>query len=227
MQTFRLLLDRVIAERLLIVVAVVLLLTSVLLGRLPVYTSVETTPIFLLFALFVSVKGIENSGFLVRSGLWLERGRFLPLKVVIVTFLLSMVVTIDVSLVTMIPLVMSLRIQQRDRLVILIALSAHAGAAMMPFGTPQNLFIFSFYQLEAGQFVREIAPFSLGLLVVFMLAATAMKTTRIMDIRPPQITVDSRRMIIHGGAAAVGCSLCTQGIAPDLRSARDCLPTAA
>jgi len=139
----QLLLDFMARERLLTAAAAGLLVTSAYLGRGPAYTRAEVTPIFLLFALFSVVKGIENSGVLLKLGLGLERGRYLPAKLVVISFILSMIVTIDVSLVTMIPLVLSLNVRQRDLLVILVALTAHVGAALIPFGTPQNLFIFS------------------------------------------------------------------------------------
>ncbi len=198
MKAPRLLLDFFIREWLLIAAAVGLVITSVQLGRAPLYTANEITPIFLLLALFVAVKGIENSGFLVRVGLRLERGGFLPVKLVVITFVLSMVVTIDVSLVTMIPLVLSLNIRQRDRLVILVALTAHVGAALMPFGTPQNLFIFSFYRVDPLGFIREIAPFSFGMLLVFLLTALFTRTTRVTGTPEDSVAVGVRRAGLHG-----------------------------
>jgi len=191
------LLDFLIQEWLLITAAIGLVITSLPLGRAPVYTTNEITPIFLLAALFIAVKGIENSGFLVRLGLRLERGRLLPVKLVIITFVLSMVMTIDVSLVTMIPLVLSLNIRQRDRLVILVALTAHVGAALLPFGTPQNLFIFSFYRIEPLRFIREIAPLSFSLLLAILLVALFTATTRITKIAM-NTSVDIRRASVHG-----------------------------
>ena len=154
-----------------------LLVSSVYLGRIPAYSRDELTPILLLFALFVAVRGLHNSGVLSRLGAILERGTRLPSKLVIISFLLSMVLTIDVSLVTLIPLILSMNVRQRRQLVILVALTAHAGAALTPFGTPQNLFIFSFYDVGRYEFVRTIAPFSLGLLAVFLVLSLFLKAT--------------------------------------------------
>ncbi len=194
----RLLLDFIIREWLLIAAVVGLVATSIQLGRAPRYTIDEITPIFLLSALFIAVKGIENSRLLVRLGQRLERGGFLPVKLVVITFALSMVVTIDVSLVTMIPLVLSLNLRQRDHLVILVALTAHVGAALTPFGTPQNLFIFSFYRIDPLGFILEIAPFSFGMLLVFLLTALFIRTTRVAETTEDGVAVDVRRASLHG-----------------------------
>ncbi len=190
--------DAFFREWLLVAALAGLVISSFQLGRLPLYTMSEITPLFLLLALFVAVKGIENSGLLFRLGLRLERGAYLPVKLVVITFVLSMVVTIDVSLVTMIPLVMALNIRQRDRLVILVALTAHVGAALMPFGTPQNLFIFSFYPVATLSFIREIAPFTLGMLSVFLVFALFTRTTRISETAEEHAAVDIYHAVLHG-----------------------------
>jgi len=154
-----------------------LLATSFYLGQIPVYTANDINPILLLLALFIVMKGIENSGFLNLLGTKLGNGRYLPVKLVAITFLLSAIVNIDVSLVAIIPLIFSLNIRQREHLVILVALTAHAGAALTPFGTPQNLFIFSFYAVPLIDFIKTIAPFSFGMFAVFLLFAVFMKTS--------------------------------------------------
>ncbi len=151
--------------------------TSYYLGGFPQYTQNELVPIFLLFALFIVIKGIENSNLLLKSAILLERGNRLPLKLVLITFLLSMVVTIDVALITMLPIVFSLKIREKENIVVLVGLTAHAGAALMPFGTPQNLFIYSFYNIDTLDFISTIAPFSFGMLLLFSTAALFMKTT--------------------------------------------------
>jgi Na+/H+ antiporter NhaD/arsenite permease-like protein len=172
-----LLLGFVFREWLLTIAVLGLLLSSLYLGSVPTYTLDEITPLFFLLVLFVVVRGIERSGLISRLGTRLEKGRFLPARLVIITFFLSMFLTIDVSLVTMIPLVLSLNIRQRSNLVILVALTAHVGAALMPFGTPQNLFIFSFYGVDPHDFIVAIAPFSVGMLAVFLACSLLIRPT--------------------------------------------------
>ncbi|WP_201353446.1 SLC13 family permease [Hydrogenimonas urashimensis] len=164
-----------IDEWLLLISLAGLAATSLYLKSWPLYTEKEMEPIFLLFALFVVVKGIENSQLLGMIARVLEKRGRIPLLLVVVTFVLSMFVTIDVALVTVLPIVMAMNIREKENLVILVALTAHAGAALTPFGTPQNIFIFSYYELQTIPFIQTIAPFSFGMLLLFAIAALFLK----------------------------------------------------
>jgi len=137
-------------------------ITSYILGNIPNYTQKELMPIFLLFALFVVIKGIENSNLLLKTAASLEKGRMLPQKLLFITFFLSSIITIDVALITMLPIVLSLKIKEKIKLTILVAFTAHIGAALTPFGTPQNLFIYSYYDINTYDFIKSIFPFSLN-----------------------------------------------------------------
>ncbi len=163
--------------------------TSYYLKAFPVYTPKELVPIFLLFSLFIVIKGVENSNLLLKTAATLEHGSFLSLKLVLITFVLSMIVTIDVALVTMLPVVLALKVRQKENLTILVALTAHVGAALTPFGTPQNLFIYSFYSVDTYAFIQTIAPFSLGMLAVFLFASFFMKITSDVSVAREDISV--------------------------------------
>jgi len=145
--------------------------TSFWLNRLPVYTLEGVEPIFLFFALFVAAKGIEQSYFFQRLAQHMEGGRFLAPKFVLFSFLLSLIVSIDVSLVVTLPILFAMHIRNKVNLAIVVAMTAHVGAALTPFGTPQNLFLFSFYHLHVMEFIRVIAPFSAGMLLLFFLSS--------------------------------------------------------
>jgi Na+/H+ antiporter NhaD/arsenite permease-like protein len=79
-----------------------------------------------------------------------------------------MFLTIDVALVTLLPLLLGMRIEGKVPLAILVALTAHAGAALTPFGTPQNLFIYSWYDTQTLEFLRVMAPFAFGLTALYL-----------------------------------------------------------
>jgi len=150
-------------------------ITSYLLRSFPEYTQKELVPIFLLFTLFVVVKGIENSNLLLKTASSLEKGAMLPQKLLFITFILSSIITIDVALITMLPIVLSLQIKEKEKLTILVAFTAHIGAALTPFGTPQNLFIYSYYGVDPFTFIKTIAPFSIGMLLLFFFSSFFIK----------------------------------------------------
>jgi Na+/H+ antiporter NhaD/arsenite permease-like protein len=156
--------------------AIALLLSSLYLGRLPAYDWPQLRPILLLWILFVVIKGLENTRALEAVARRMERGRALAPRMVLLSFFFSMFLTIDVALVTLLPLLLGMRIRGKVPLAILVALTAHAGAALTPFGTPQNLFIFSWYGVEALEFLRVMAPFAFGLGGVYLLLSLFIAT---------------------------------------------------
>ncbi len=153
-----------------------LVLTSLYLGHLPHYSPLEFQVLFVLLVLFVIIKGLETSGLLKRLALRVERGRFLPLKLILATFFFSMIITNDVALILLVPLTLSLELERKGLIVILEALAANAGSAFTPIGNPQNLFIYWYYDLRPLIFMRTIAPFSL-----FFLGLLALVAWRIPD----------------------------------------------
>ncbi len=148
-----------------------LVLVSLYLGHLPRYTPLEFQVLFVLLVLFVIIKGLETSGLLKRLALKVERGRFVPLKLILATFFFSMIITNDVALILFVPLTLSLDLERKGLIVILEALAANAGSALTPIGNPQNLFIYWYYDLRPLVFIKTIAPFSLFFLGLLALIA--------------------------------------------------------
>ncbi len=172
----------VLKEWLLIASAAGFALTSIYSGRLPAYSVQEIELLFILLSLFIAVKGLERSGFLRMLSQQIERGKFVSFKLVLATFFLSMVVTNDVALIMTVPLTLSLKLNRRDILVILEVLAANAGSAFTPFGNPQNLFLYWFYDLSPLQFLSAIAPFSVFFLLLLAVFSILIKTK--IEVQP-------------------------------------------
>ncbi len=149
--------------------------TSLWLHQFPSLSREDFQIIFILAILFIAVKGLEQSGLLAWLSQKIERGTFLTVRLVCITFFLSMLVTNDVALLVMVPLTLELNTNRKDVLVILEALAANAGSALTPFGNPQNLFIYWYYHLNLKAFIIAIAPFSLLFLVLLTLTAFAVR----------------------------------------------------
>ncbi len=147
-----------------------LVVTSLWLGQLPTMHWSDLEPIGLLWGLFVSIRGIERSHALCRVGRGMERLPAPGISLVILGFLLGMFLTIDVALVTLVPIIFAMGLRGRIRVLLLASFAAHAGAALLPFGTPQNLFIYYRFQPGLLEFIRAIAPLSFSLLGLFLFA---------------------------------------------------------
>lgn len=148
-----------------------LAVTSAYTGAFPSLSASEMQVLFILFVLFIAVKGLENSGLFLKLALSVERGNHIPLKLVLVTFFMSMLVTNDVALIVIVPLTLLLNVVRKDILVIIEALAANAGSAMTPLGNPQNLFIYWYYDIHPVAFVLTIAPLSLGFFAILVLCS--------------------------------------------------------
>ncbi len=182
---------------------VLLIAISLFQKTIPHYNLEQLIPIFLLWTLFVAVKGIEESGLLVYIAQKLEAGLFLAPKLVILSFIFSIILSIDVTLVAMLPLILSMQIKEKNHLLLLVAFTAHVGAALTPFGTPQNLFIFSFYQLKILPFIQEIAPFSLTLFILFLVVSFFIPITSKVVVKNPKKELHSKEGIFYLSLLAI------------------------
>ncbi len=163
--------DTLTREWLLLASVAGLAATSAYLNRLPEVTPGDLYILFLLFALFVTVRGLETTGLLQNISIKLEGDSFAPLKLTAVTFLASMIFTNDAALVVIVPITLAVNLANKDILVILESLAANAGSALTPFGNPQNLYIYWHYGLTPQEFCLAIAPFSLVFFFLLMACA--------------------------------------------------------
>ena len=148
-----------------------MLSTSAYLRRIPIYDFSDFKTLYTLFVLFVITNGLYEQRVLAKIAAKIDNGRFLPVKLILITFFFSMIVTNDVAVLAIVPLTLALRVRFKEWLVILEALAANAGSALSPFGNPQNIFLYWHYSISFGQFLNVILPFSLSFLAALLLVA--------------------------------------------------------
>ena len=167
--------------------AVALVVSSILLRRLPVLSLTDLQVVGLLGSLLLTVKGLEECGLIVRVAETLEAGVLPSVKLILGTFFLSMVITNDAALVVIVPLTLTLKVENKEILVVLEALAANAGSALTPIGNPQNLFIYWFYRTSPESFITTIAPFSVAFLIFILVAALLAPRPR-----PTQVAIEKK-----------------------------------
>lgn len=89
--------------------------------------------------------------------------RAVVLALVLLTFVSSMFLTNDMALLTFLPLTALILSSCgcADKILltfVMQTLAANLGGMILPFGNPQNLFIFSHYQLGLGEFTAALLP---------------------------------------------------------------------
>ncbi|WP_159450377.1 SLC13 family permease [Clostridium merdae] len=131
-----------------------------------------------LFCLMASVVGLQREGILEKISLLvcsrITNSRALTFFLVFASYFLSMLVTNDVALITVIPITLAILSacaldEWSAYIVVLQTIAANVGSAMTPFGNPQNLYLFSRFHMGVADFFMTMLPIGLvgGVLLAF------------------------------------------------------------
>lgn len=170
---------------------------------------VDWPTVFTLAGLLMLTKAVELSGF----PMWLAHRvvhrvhseRALACFVIGLAAGLSMLVTNDVALFVVVPLVLSLdRLTPLPvkRLTIFAALAVNAGSVLTPLGNPQNLFLWQTSGVSFGRFVLALLP--LCAVLMAMLYALALVA---FEARPLDLSRDARAQPVDRAFAATAAVL--------------------
>jgi Na+/H+ antiporter NhaD/arsenite permease-like protein len=163
----------------------------------------------LLFCLMTVVAGEMKAGtfdLLSNRLLWHVRTmRGLSEVLVIMSFIMSMFLTNDVTLVTVVPFTLMVfrRIDHSmengfPRMFVLImeTVAANLGSMLTPFGNPQNLYLYARYDYHMGEFIRIMLPYTAVSLVLIFAATLLMKDERV--ICSTDSVAQGRRLDLRG-----------------------------
>ncbi len=115
------------------------------------------------------------------------RGLFLTL--IVITFIGSMLIANDMALITFLPLgYFALSVTGCEKymayLFILQNISANLGGMLTPFGNPQNLYLYSYFNIPTGEFCAIMLP-------PFLLAI-ALLTLACLPVKNIKLTIDEK-----------------------------------
>lgn len=121
-----------------------------------------------LFNLMIVIKAFEKQKLLDKFAVSLINKcsdiHKLSLILVLLCFFCSMLITNDVALITFVPLTIIISNKCKinvGNIIILETLAANIGSSLTPMGNPQNLYIFSKYNLSISQFFSTLVFFTL------------------------------------------------------------------
>ncbi len=153
------------------------LIVVTLLNKKPPTVSMDGwTIVYLLFVFFVIIKGMERSGLIRWGAALMGKGRLAQVKLILLSAGISMFITHDLALITLVPLTMAMDIDDKELMVILETLAATGAAALTPFGNPQNLFMYYFYKMPILNFIKVIAPLVITVLAIVIALSLRIKT---------------------------------------------------
>ena len=163
-----------------LVIAVTLAILSSFIS-IPKLSYIDFKVLILLFNLMVVVAAFKELKVLdsIAIGLLKKCNTYtsISLALVFITFISSMIVTNDVALITFVPL--SIVIARKAninvlKIVIFQTLAANLGSSFTPMGNPQNLFIYSFYNLSPIDFFKITLPIVILAVLFLVLLGPAM-----------------------------------------------------
>lgn len=188
-----------------LVIAVTLAILSSFIS-MPKLSYIDFKVLILLFNLMVVVAAFKELKFLdsIAIGLLKKCNTYtsISLALVFITFISSMIVTNDVALITFVPL--SIVIVRKAninvlKIVIFQTLAANLGSSFTPMGNPQNLFIYSFYNLSPIDFFKITLPIVvLAVLFLVLLVFKDKKMNLSLDLE--DVKIDNKRDVyLFGG----------------------------
>lgn len=103
---------------------------------------------------------------------------------VLLTFFCSMLITNDVALITFVPftiLVLEMTGQKKNMILVIVlqTVAANLGSMATPIGNPQNLFLFSEFNISAGQFFSVMTLYTVISLVLVLVGCLFIKKEKI------------------------------------------------
>ena len=142
--------------------------------------------LFLTLAVVCALRNIKFFTIVARRLVKLSGNlRSLFLLLIAITFLGSMLIANDMALITFLPLgYFALSVTHQERymayLFILQNISANLGGMLTPFGNPQNLYLYSYFNIPTGEFCGIMLPpflLAITLLALCCLPIKAVKLT--------------------------------------------------
>ncbi len=142
----------------------------------------------LLLCLMLVMAGLNGLGVfrLLADKLLSKTGsmRSLALALNLLCFFSAMLITNDVALITFVPFTLiALKLSDKtDKAIILVVLetvAANLGSMLTPIGNPQNLYLFSAFNMGMAEFIGAVLPYALLSLVLIVLSSLLFDKGRI------------------------------------------------
>jgi Na+/H+ antiporter NhaD/arsenite permease-like protein len=160
----------------------------------------------LLYCLMTVVAGLRRAGLFAYLAHSLcehvKNVRMIGLVLVLLCFFSAMLITNDVALLTFVPfavVVLGLADRKRDliHIVVLQTVAANLGSMLTPVGNPQNLYLYSFYDLGFSVFLSTTLPYWLLSLLGVCLGCLTLPKAPLPVFLGEEPGLDTRTLVLH------------------------------
>ena len=161
----------------------------------------------LLFCLMAVVAGFRSVGIFnaltYRLLSRIRSGRALGVTLVMLAFFSSMLVTNDVALIIFVPFTIALLAESGCSksiipVIVIQTVAANLGSMATPVGNPQNLFLYSAFELTASEFFSVTLPLTAVSLIILIPASLFLlpKSISREDLKKESVT-DGKRLLVY------------------------------
>ncbi len=166
----------------------------------------------LLYCLMTVVAGLRQAGLFSHLAhlLCLRAGSVRAMGALLVglCFFSSLLITNDVALLTFVPFAVVVlgMAERRDaliRIVVLQTVAANLGSMLTPVGNPQNLYLYSYYDLSPAAFFSATLPIWALSLLLIALCCLSLPKDRMDVFLGEEPDMDGRGVVLHGVLFAV------------------------
>lgn len=176
------------------------------------------TCLFCVLAVVCALKNINFFYVLARKVVQLfKNARMCVLALVYITFIGSMLIANDMALLTFLPLgffVLTSTNKQKYMAFTFIMqnISANLGGMLTPFGNPQNLYLYTKFEIENGEFIQiMLLPFCLSIILITLCCFIFVKAEP-MEISDEKINLDPKRTVLYLILFALSIAIVFRGI---------------
>ena len=188
-------------KEIVLIIAIILAIGTSFIS-LPKLEYIDFKVIILLFNLMVVVAGFKEMKVLdnIATSLLKRCTSFREITFVLVflTFFSAMVVTNDVALITFVPLTLIIGKKANIKplkLIVFQTLAANLGSALTPMGNPQNLFIYSYFNVNIIEFFKITLPLVL-LSIIFLTIIIINGKKEELYFRVEDIKIKNKKIVI-------------------------------
>ncbi len=174
--------------------------------------------LFCVLAVVCALKNINFFYMLARKVVQIfKNARMSILGLVYITFIGSMLIANDMALLTFLPLgFITLTTTKKEKYMafafIMQNIAANLGGMLTPFGNPQNLYLYTKYEIPNLEFIGIMAPpFILSVALITLCCFIFVKPEP-MSLSNEKITLDPKRTILYLSLFALSIAIVFRGI---------------
>ena len=159
--------------------------------------------LFLTLAVVCALRNIKFFTILARKLVKITGNlRSLFLLLITITFIGSMIIANDMALITFLPLgYFALSVTKQEKymayLFVLQNISANLGGMLTPFGNPQNLYLYSYFNIPTGEFMGIMLPAFLIAVSLLIIACLPIKPIKFSINKNYGETLNVKKTVLY------------------------------